>query len=326
MVIAQSFNRPTTNLITTPIRRVTADGVETIDGVRRPVDLIVLATGYELFTDPETYRVGTIIGRNGFDLAEDYHRNGLRAYAGSSHPELPNRWGLVGPYGYAGFAWFDAVETAAAHAVRLIDEARGGGFHLVSANPGAFAKWNARMIRRGRPEHLYITAVRPGVRSYFLNSQGETVYHRPQTIAAARRFARRSPLSDYQFSNATADAVAAEKGAATVTTTEYSLSGKVAYVTGAARGQGRSHCLRLARGRRHRRHRRVQTDRQAQHLSAVDTEDLAETIRVVRGRKARARLLLHDTDVRDLTGQQNVIDDAIEHFGRLDIVVATQQS
>src|SRR6478672_12673364 len=37
-----------------------------------------------------------------------------------------------------------------------------------------------------------------------------------------------------------------------MTTTDLPLAGKVAYVTGAARGQGRSHCIRLARGRRRR--------------------------------------------------------------------------
>ncbi|MDT5310272.1 MAG: hypothetical protein QOE48_5986, partial [Mycobacterium sp.] len=32
-----------------------------------------------------------------------------------------------------------------------------------------------------------------------------------------------------------------------MTTSDLPLAGKVAYVTGAARGQGRSHCIRLAR-------------------------------------------------------------------------------
>jgi hypothetical protein len=36
-------------------------------------------------------------------------------------------------------------------------------------------------------------------RTYFINSQRDTVYYRPQTITASRRFARRPPLSDYEF-------------------------------------------------------------------------------------------------------------------------------
>ncbi len=99
------------------------------------------------------------------------------------------------------------------------------------------------------------------------------------------------------------------------------LAGKVAYVTGAARGQGRSHCIRLARA--------------GADIVAIDAcgpvaehngyppalpEDLAETVSLVEGegRKIRAE----EIDVRDLDGQQRVVADAIEQFGRLDIVVA----
>jgi SDR family mycofactocin-dependent oxidoreductase len=99
------------------------------------------------------------------------------------------------------------------------------------------------------------------------------------------------------------------------------LAGKVAYVTGAARGQGRSHCVRLARA--------------GADIIAIDacrpvTEhngyppaepaDLAETVSLVEGegRKIRAE----EADIRDLSAQQRVVADAIEQFGRLDIVVA----
>jgi SDR family mycofactocin-dependent oxidoreductase len=49
-------------------------------------------------------------------------------------------------------------------------------------------------------------------------------------------------------------------------------------------------------------------------------EDLAETVRLVEneGRKVLAR----EVDVRDAAGQQSVIADGIEQFGRLDVVVA----
>lgn len=207
-VISSAFlsalNRPTTNLITTPIQRITPAGVQTTDGAERAVDLIVAATGYELWTDPEAYRAGTVLGRNGFDLAEDYHRNGLRAYGGTCHPELPNRWEIVGPLGFVGFAWLDFVEAIAGHAVRMIDEAGRRGTDTVAVTHEAFERWNARLARQGRAVHLYLTACSPGLNTYFVNSQGETVYHRPQTITGSRRFSRHSPVTDYQFSNAAA--------------------------------------------------------------------------------------------------------------------------
>jgi len=99
------------------------------------------------------------------------------------------------------------------------------------------------------------------------------------------------------------------------------LAGRVAYVTGAARGQGRSHCVRLARA--------------GADVVAIDAcgpvathngyepataEDLAETVNLVEGEGRK--ILAREVDVRDAAGQQRVIADAIEQFGRLDIVVA----
>ncbi|MDA4109654.1 mycofactocin-coupled SDR family oxidoreductase [Mycolicibacterium holsaticum] len=99
------------------------------------------------------------------------------------------------------------------------------------------------------------------------------------------------------------------------------LAGKVAYVTGAARGQGRAHCVRLARA--------------GADIVAIDAcgpvaehngyppalpEDLAETVSLVEG---EGRKIVADrVDVRDAAGQQRVVSDAVEQFGRLDIVVA----
>jgi SDR family mycofactocin-dependent oxidoreductase len=102
---------------------------------------------------------------------------------------------------------------------------------------------------------------------------------------------------------------------------ERPLAGRVAYVTGAARGQGRSHCVRLARAGAD----VVAIDAcgpVAEHNGYPPAEpaDLAETVNLVEGegRKIRAE----QVDIRDLVGQQRVVSNAIEQFGRLDIVVA----
>jgi cation diffusion facilitator CzcD-associated flavoprotein CzcO len=206
-VISSAFlpalNNPTTRLVTTPIDRITTTGVRTTDGVDHPADLIVAATGYELWTDPETYRPGTVLGSDSFDLARYYRTEGLRSYAGTAHPRLPNRWEIVGPLGFVGLAWMDYVETMAAHAVRMIAETRRRGATSATVTDAAFGRWNQLMRRRGKAVHLYLTACNPGLSTYFVNSQHETVYHRPQTITGSRRFSRQSPLGDYVFQQLT---------------------------------------------------------------------------------------------------------------------------
>ena len=103
--------------------------------------------------------------------------------------------------------------------------------------------------------------------------------------------------------------------------TDQPLAGKVAFVTGAARGQGRSHCVRLARAGAD----IVAIDAcapvaEANGYEPATPEDLVETVNLVEGegRKIYAKTV----DVRDAEGQQQVVAETIEQFGRLDIVVA----
>ncbi|QBS40841.1 mycofactocin-coupled SDR family oxidoreductase [Nocardia sp. CS682] len=99
------------------------------------------------------------------------------------------------------------------------------------------------------------------------------------------------------------------------------LAGKVALVTGAARGQGRSHAVRLARAGAD----IVALDVCAQTATfsgypMAEPQDLAETARLV---EAEGRTVLtSQVDVRDLAGQQAAVAELIATFGRLDIVVA----
>ncbi|XVQ15793.1 mycofactocin-coupled SDR family oxidoreductase [Spirillospora sp. CA-255316] len=99
------------------------------------------------------------------------------------------------------------------------------------------------------------------------------------------------------------------------------LTGKVAFITGAARGQGRAEAVRLAA--------------EGADIIAVDiarspsshvryeaaTEaELNETAKLVEEQGRRA--LVRDVDVRDLPGLEAVVRDGVARFGRLDVVVA----
>jgi SDR family mycofactocin-dependent oxidoreductase len=98
------------------------------------------------------------------------------------------------------------------------------------------------------------------------------------------------------------------------------VAGKVAFVTGAGRGQGRSHAIRLAE--------------EGADIIAVDilkdyptvgyamsTEaDLAETVRAVEA--LDRRIIATRADVRDAGALKQVVDDGVAQLGKLDIVVA----
>jgi (+)-trans-carveol dehydrogenase len=99
------------------------------------------------------------------------------------------------------------------------------------------------------------------------------------------------------------------------------VEGKVAFITGAARGQGRAHAVRLAQ--------------EGADIIAVDIckkidtvdliaastpEDLAETADLVKGHNRR--IYTAEVDVRDYDALKAAVDTGVEQLGRLDIIVA----
>jgi SDR family mycofactocin-dependent oxidoreductase len=98
------------------------------------------------------------------------------------------------------------------------------------------------------------------------------------------------------------------------------VAGKVALVTGAARGQGRSHAVHLAR--------------EGADIIAVDAlhsfdtisypmagaEDLAQTVKEIEA--LDRRVLSIQADVRDPAAMQQAVERGVAELGRLDIVAA----
>jgi len=98
------------------------------------------------------------------------------------------------------------------------------------------------------------------------------------------------------------------------------LDGKVAFITGAARGQGRSHALRLAQEGAD----VIAVDLCGQMASVgypmATPEDLAETVRQVEA--LDRRIIATQADVRDSAALKAAVDDGVAQLGRLDIVLA----
>lgn len=98
------------------------------------------------------------------------------------------------------------------------------------------------------------------------------------------------------------------------------LDGQVALITGAARGQGRSHALALAGEGADVVLCDVAKDIDTVPYAMASVGDLAETERLVleTGRRCLTRVV----DVRDTAGLDELVGSAVDEFGRIDICVA----
>jgi SDR family mycofactocin-dependent oxidoreductase len=98
------------------------------------------------------------------------------------------------------------------------------------------------------------------------------------------------------------------------------VAGKVAFVTGAGRGQGRSHAVRLAEEGADIIAIDICRDYDTIGYGMATGEDLAETVKQVEA--LGRRIIAKPADVRNAGALRQVADEGVAELGRLDIVVA----
>ena len=98
------------------------------------------------------------------------------------------------------------------------------------------------------------------------------------------------------------------------------VEGKVAFITGAARGQGRAHAVRLAQEGADIIAIDICKQVESVQIPLSTPEDLAETVDLVK--RHNRRIYTAEVDVRDYDALKAAVDAGVEQLGRLDIIVA----
>ena len=98
------------------------------------------------------------------------------------------------------------------------------------------------------------------------------------------------------------------------------MIGRVAFITGAARGQGRSHAVHVAREGGNVVAVDILRDLDVTNYGLGTVDEMAETVRLVED--AGGKIITRAADVRDAAALQVAARDGYEQFGRLDLVVA----
>jgi cyclohexanone monooxygenase len=181
-----ALDRPHVDLVTDRITKVTADAVVTADGTERPVDAIVVATGF--FTT-ELPIAEHLTGRGGRTLAEVWEERGMSAYKGTTVPGFPNLFFVVGPNtGLGHSSMVFVIESQVAYLRAAIRAMREERYAAVEPTEAATDAWNARLQRR-MARTVWSTG---GCSSWYLDKHGNNT-----TLWPRATFTMRAQLSSF---------------------------------------------------------------------------------------------------------------------------------
>jgi cyclohexanone monooxygenase len=183
-------------LVTEPIAKVTGDAVVTVDGVERPVDVIVVATGFHTTDQPIADRV---VGRQGRSLAEVWGETGMAAYKGTTVHGFPNLFQVVGPNtGLGHSSMVFVIEAQLAYVRDAIRTMRAHRYAAVEPRRDVQEAWNADLQRRlGRTVWN-----RGGCASWYLDEHGRNTTLWPRATFTLRRLLARFDPAAYDVTAA----------------------------------------------------------------------------------------------------------------------------
>ena len=179
--------RDNVELVTERIERVTRNAIVTDDGRERPVDVIVLATGFAAAQYLEGIEV---VGTGGRRLHDDWAEV-AHAYMGLTVSGYPNFFMLYGPNtNQGGNSIIVILEAQATYVLGALRAMRLHGARAVDVRRDVMDAYNEELT-----EALAGTVWSDGCQSYFKNANGRIATQLPQTsgwyVERTRRFRMR---------------------------------------------------------------------------------------------------------------------------------------
>lgn len=187
------------DLVTDPIATVTADAVVTTDGVERPVDVLVVATGFHTTEQPIAERIR---GRDGRSLAQAWADGGMAAYKGTTVHGFPNLFQLVGAntaLGHSSMVF--VIESQIAYVLDAIATMRVNRYAAVEPRRDAQDAWNRDLQRRMR-RTVWSTG---GCASWYLDAHGRNTTLWPRATFTFRSLLSRFDVDAYDVEAARTD-------------------------------------------------------------------------------------------------------------------------
>ena len=186
-----SLTRPNVEVVDTPVASFTAHEVVGQDGIARPVDVVIMGTGFEAAEPPYAHH---IVGRDGVRLSERWKANGTEAYLGSALAGFPNLFLMIGPNStFAHNSMIYMIESHINYVAGAVAFLSRPGVRSIEVKPGVQHRYNERL--QARLEHS--VWVEGGCGSWYLDHRGRNTTLWPDHTWKFRRLTRRFHPGDY---------------------------------------------------------------------------------------------------------------------------------
>jgi 4-hydroxyacetophenone monooxygenase len=184
---------PRTDLVTTPIERVEAEGVRTVDGELHPADVLIYGTG---FTASDFVAPMRVFGLDGVELNEEW-RGDASAYLGLTVPGFPNFFMLYGPNTnlVINGSILIMVECQVRYVVEAIGALLAGGWKTMALRRTVHESYGEEM-QEGNATMVWGVADVP---TWYRNKHGRVTQNWPFDLHAYWARTRVPDLADYEL-------------------------------------------------------------------------------------------------------------------------------
>lgn len=202
-----ALKRPNVDLITHGVSALTETGVVDDEGVERPADVVVLATGFHAHS-PVRYDV---VGRDGVRLSEVWGADDARAYLGITSPGFPNLFFMYGPntnLGHGG-SFIYLAEAQITYIVDALSRMEREGITALECRQEVFDRYNADLD----DAHARMVWTHEGMDTWYRNSRGRVVSTMPWRVVDYWTMTRSADLGDFHVRRAGQSAEVDERSA-----------------------------------------------------------------------------------------------------------------
>ena len=178
-----ALQRDNVELVTAPIAEVRERSIVTADGVERPIDALILGTGFQATSGVAPV---AIYGRGGLELNEAW-RNGIEAYVGITVAGFPNFFMLVGPNtGLGHNSVVFMIEAQVRYVMSALAYMRSKKVDALDVRSDVQLTFNRALQRR-----MSRTVWASGCKSWYLDERGKNVTLWPGFTFVYRLLTRR---------------------------------------------------------------------------------------------------------------------------------------